>query len=318
MSAYNHFIGIDIGKFHFVASLYGNKSTKEYENNFAGIKSFIQEYKTYKKDSLIILEATGGYEMELLLTLCKRNFSVHRADSRKVKNFIRSFGSSAKTDNLDAKALALYGCERSTLLEKFTPQSKKSLELYELVQRRRDLKQMLVAEKNRAKSPRADLIKASCLAMIKHIEQQVESITAEINNLIEDNPILRRKKEILKTIPGIGDIVANDLLILLPELGSLNRRQIASLAGVAPRSNESGKFIGYRRTSHGRAGIKPVLFISAMAVTNSKNHFKEFYKKLIDKNKKKMVALTALMRKIVVIANAKIRDFLAQNLEIKI
>ena len=256
-----------------------------------------------------MLETTGGYETRLLLTLCDKGFAVHRANTQKVKNFIRSFGNRAKTDALDAQALAFYGYERGDRLTKFVPCSKKALDLYELVQRRQDLKQMLIAEKNRFQAPRAKLIKGSCAVMIKVITEQISSIDAEIDALIEDDSILKAKKKTLITIPGIGNIIANELLILMPELGKMNRREVASLAGLAPRANDSGKFVGYRRTGQGRNTIKPILFLAAMAARNSKSQLATFYFDLIARGKKKMVALVALMRKIIVIANAKLKTF---------
>jgi len=259
MGLYNNFIGIDIGKFNFVVATYGNKETREYQNSQDGIAQFIKDYKKELKSALCIVETTGGYEMQLTLILCAKNIAVHRANTRKVKHFIRSFGKAAKTDSLDAKALALYGFERSDRLELFKPQSKKVIDLYELINRRHDLRQMLVAEKNRLQAPRADLIKSSCAKMIALLSQQIESITAEIDTLIEEDTVLKAKKQILKTIPGIGNIVANELVVLLPELGELNRREIASLVGLAPMSNDSGKFNGYRCTAHGRAFVKPML-----------------------------------------------------------
>ena len=318
MTLYNNFIGIDIGKFNFVVGVYGNKNTKEYENNITGFAEFIKEHQDLLGDSLCILETTGGYEMELLLTLIDQNFAVHRANSRKVKNFIRSFGNEAKTDNLDAKALALYGFERGNRLELFKPQVKKALELYELVGRRNDLKQILVAEKNRLQAPNANLIKTSCETVIKVISEEIETITAKINSLIEEDELLKMRKAVIKTIPGIGDIVANELLVTLPELGNLDRRKIASLAGLAPRSNDSGTLKGYRRTVHGRNGIKPMLFIAAMSARNSKSELKVFYEQMINRGKKKMVALTALMRKIIVIANAKLRDCALQQVQTEV
>ncbi len=309
MKSYNNFIGIDIGKFSFFVSIYKDKAVKEYHNDFSGITEFINDYKTFLSDGLTILETTGGYEMELLLTLCNRDFKVHRANTRKVKNFIRSYGNEAKTDSLDAKALALYGFERSEKLEIFVPQSENMLELYQLVQRRNDLKQMIIAEKNRLKSPRNNFIKDSCKSMIESIAKQIEAVTKAINELIKSNKILLAKKNVLKEIPGIGELIANELIALLPELGSMNRKKIASLAGVAPKANDSGKFSGYRSVSkRGRNGIKSALFLAAMAARNSNSYLKAFYEKLIKTGKKKMVALTALMRKIIVIANAKLRD----------
>jgi transposase len=309
MLLYSNYIGVDIGKDFFVVAGYGSKKTYEYDNTPTGIKSFINDFKNKLKNGLCVLETTGGYEMRLLLTLCEAGFSVHRANTRKVKRFIQSYGNDAKTDKLDAKALALYGYERAQRLEVFSPQSKQALALFELVQRRNDLKQMLIAEKNRLKAPRADIIKTSCNAVLEVLTHQMTTITDEVNALIEADSVLKAKKEVLKTIPGIGEIIANELLVLLPELGSLTRRKIASLAGLAPKANDSGQFSGYRCISYGRCGIKPMLFLAAMAARNSNSNLKTFYNGLVVNGKKKMVALTALMRKIIVIANARIRDF---------
>jgi transposase len=314
MKGYNNFIGIDIGKLNFVVGVHGSKKNKEYENSLEGIHCFIKEYRSLLATGLSILETTGGYEMRLLLILCGEGFSVHRANTRKVKNFIRSLGNGAKTDELDSRSLALYGYERHARLECFEPQSKQAFELYELVQRCSDLKAMLVAEKNRLKAPRADYVKNSCELMIDTLSKQIEELTGRINQIIAEDAVLQKKKEVLKTIPGVGEVTANHLLVLLPELGTLNRKQIASLTGLAPIANDSGKFKGYRATGHGRAGIKPILFMAAMAARNSNSSLKSFYNRLVDAGKKKMVALTALMRKIIVMANAKVRDLNLVNI----
>lgn len=322
MTLYQNFIGIDIGKFNFVVAVYGNKTTKEYKNNSSDIGEFIEEYKESLSNSLVVLEATGGYEMLLLIAIYNQKIAVHRANTRKVKSFIRSYGNDAKTDSLDAKALSKYGFERYKELKLFEPSNERALELYELVNRRNDLKQILVAEKNRLQAPKSgELIQTSCAEVIEAISKQMISITNKINELIEAEEVLKAKKKELQTIAGIGEIIANDLLVLLPELGELDRRQIASLSGLAPRSNDSGKYSGYRRTGNGRSFIKPILFLAAMAARNSKSEFKLFYEKLINKGKKKMVALVALMRKIIVIANAKLRDLkqtMTQTTAIKI
>lgn len=307
MTIYTNFIGIDIGKFSFVVSIHGAKTITEYENSSVGIAQFIEDNMAILPNSLCVIETTGGYELELTYSLLSHGYKVHRADTRKVKNFIRSFGSSAKTDALDAKALALYGYERKERLSLFEAQTMDSIELFQLVQRRKDLKAALVAEKNRLKSPTGNLIKGSIIIMINVLTEQLTVITEKIHLVVSRNKELKRRCDILKTIPGIGEIIAFELVILLPELGTLCRRKIASLAGVAPRANDSGKFSGYRRTGYGRGGVKPILFLAAMAARNSKTHLKEFYEKMINKGKKKMVALTALMRKILVIANARLK-----------
>lgn len=305
---YTTFLGIDIGKFNFVVSIYGTKQVAEYENSSAGIAQFIAANKEVLSGALSVLETTGGYELPLIYTLVSADYKVHRADTKKVKNFIRSFGNAVKTDRLDAQALAKYGFERNSQLDLFTLADQSSIDLFQLVQRRNDLKTNLVAEKNRLQSPCSQKIKDYITSMISCISDQIQEITEQINSIIELSPALKKKRDELKTIPGIGNIVAFELLVLLPELGTLSRRKIASLAGLAPRANESGTFSGYRRTGNGRGGVKPILFLAAMAARNSKSQLKEFYEKLINRGKKKMVALTALMRKILVIANAKLKE----------
>jgi transposase len=308
---YKDFIGIDIGKFNFFVAIYGCKTIKEYENTSSGIDQFMNDFKKELPDGLCVLEPTGGYELKLLMTLCDHNYTVHRAHTRHVKNFIRSLGNGAKTDNLDAYYLSLYGYERSETLSKFSLPSESASKLYELVQRRRDLKQMLAAEKNRFQSPRAESVRDRIKLHINFLEDEMASITNNIEELISQDELLKKKRKILKSIKGIGEIISFELLISLPELGQLSRREIASLVGVAPISKDSGKWKGYRRTGHGREGIKPLLYLAAMAARNSKSHLKVYYESLISRGKCKLVALTALMRKIIVIANARLKNVVA-------
>lgn len=314
MTLYNNFIGIDIGKFSFVTKSHNSRQVNEYDNTSTGIESFMNDFQSLLTDGLCILETTGGYEMELLVALCHKKYAVHRANTRKVKNFIRSYGNDAKTDALDAKALALYGHERSDKLDLYEPASQNAMALYELVMRRQDLKQMIVSEKNRLQAPRTKTVRSSCEKIVEMLSTEIKIITDEINRLIAQDTNLKEKKKILRTIPGIGEIIANDLLVLLPELGQVGRKQIAALVGVAPKANDSGKSKGYRATYHGRSGIKPNLFLAAMAARNSNSSLRAFYEQLIARGKLKMVALTALMRKIIVIANAKLRDFNAKSI----
>lgn len=313
MIAYTNFIGIDVGKFNFVVSVHGKNKVEEYANTPCGIKSFLKDYRPLLPISLCVLETTGGYEMRLLLNLCDKGYAVHRANTRKVKHFIYSLGNKAKTDSLDAKALAYYGYERGDRLPLFKPHSKQDLALYELTQRRCDLIKISVAEKNRAQAPclNEKLVKEGCTMLIEVLEKQIESIDNKVNELIEQDAAFKAKRDVLITIPGIGQLTANMLLILMPELGTITRREIASLAGLAPRANDSGKMMGYRRTGGGRNTIRPILFLAAMAARRSNSRLKTFYEDLIANGKKKMVALVALMRKIIVVANAKLRDLYA-------
>jgi transposase len=313
MTLYHNFIGIDIGKFEFVSHVFGRKETQTYANNPEGFSLFLEAHADLMQTAFCVLETTGGYELDLWYTLIDRKIVIHRADTRKVKNFIRSYGNAAKTDRLDAQALAKYGRERFSELEPFKPQSQHAIQLFKILQRRIDLKKILVAEKNRNQQDSIPLIEKGREKLITVLTEELETLNAEILKVIQGDPLLKAKHQILQKIPGIGEKIGYELLILLPELGTLNRRQIASLAGLAPLSNESGKFKGYRRMGHGRQGIKSTMFLAAMAARNSKTHLKEFYEKLITKGKAKLVALAALMRKIRVIANAKIRDFMLDS-----
>lgn len=305
---YQHFIGIDIGKNNFVTAIYGSNQTSTYSNNINGFEEFFLSNEAVLKNGLIVLETTGGYEIDLIYYLQARQCFIHRANTRKVKHFIRSFGRLAKTDAIDAQALAQYGYERQATLELFQVNSQQKL--LKLVQRRLELKQMLVQEKNRRQAPDQKELRKSFDTIIKVIEVEIEVIEKEIDQLFKADSFLETKKKIIKEIKGIGDVIACELIALLPELGKINRRKIASLAGLAPHPNESGKKIGYRSTRGGRSEIKPILFMAAMTAARSKSSLGEFYTRLVKAGKKKMVALTALMRKILIIANAKMRDFL--------
>lgn len=266
------------------------------------------------KDSLVVLETTGGYENGLLSFLVEKNICVHRADTRKVKNFIRSYGQKAKTDKIDALALASYGAERHSKLKLFRPAESTQNSLKVLEERRLDLKQMLVQEKNRLKAPLNESLKPNIQAMIAAIESSMQDVNVQIEKLIAGSDTLKKKLQILREIPGIGDVTSKSLVCLLPELGHVDCKSVASLCGVAPHAKQSGTKIWYSRTFGGRRNLRPVLFMAAMAARNSKSLLGKFYENLLSRGKKKMVALVALMRKIIVIANARIRDtFCAQD-----
>lgn len=164
----------------------------------------------------------------------------------KLRSFIRSLGKLAKTDDIDAGALARYGQERHRTLPLFKVEPE-ALDLHDLSQRRIDLNKMLVQEKNRFKAPRgSQAIKESCCSMIEALEKQIEGIDKQIDQYIQSNPTLKRKQSILQTIPGIGPTIARNIICLMPELGQMNQKQVASLAGLAPHPFESGSFKGRR------------------------------------------------------------------------
>ena len=311
---YQTFIGIDIGKDEFCVGIYPSSQASSYRNNKQGFTEFYEAYQAVLKEGLVVLETTGGDELALIYFLQDKQCAVHRANTRKVKYFIRSHGQLGKSDAIDALGLAHYGAERHTSLVLFTENTEKTL--LKLVTRRNDLKRMITQEKNRLQAPDQQDLKKSFEAVIASLTQEVTRIDEKIKTICSENTKLTQQKEVLKTIPGIGDVIATQLLALLPELGLADRKQIASLSGLAPHPNESGKKIGYRFTRGGRSQIKPIIFMAAMTAARSHSSLGQFYQRLINAGKKKMVALTALMRKIIVIANARMKDFYTKNISL--
>jgi transposase len=313
-STYTNFCGIDIGKNGFVVHLKNYETTYKYKNNRLGFQKFFRQHEEFLKGSLVVLETTGGYERACLEFLLNKDISVHRANTRLVKNFVRSLGQNAKTDALDAKALSLYGYERWERLAIFQKVDKRQEELKLLIERRQDLKCMLVQEKNRYQSPLNKGLLGGIKEVMNCLEDQINKLEEKINALIDGCEILTRKKKILRTIPGIGDVTAISLLGLLPELGTLNRKQVASLCGVAPFPKESGERKYYCRTYGGRRNLRPILYMAAMGARRKKGGaLASFFERLTQNGKRPLVALVALMRKIVVIANAKIKEDFAQS-----
>ncbi len=259
-------------------------------------------------NALVTLENTGKYELGLSHFLTDKNIAVHRANTRKVKSFILSHGTLAKSDRSDARALAQYGFERHRTISLFVPTSTEQSTLAALCQRRDDITQMRTQEKCRLEAPENDHIKESCQKTIEFFDSQINELNDTIQKIIDESRELQQRQKILKTVPGIGKKLSQDFLCLMPELGYLNRKEVASLAGVAPHPKESGKAVGYRRITGGRSNVRSKLFTAAMAATRSKSILGAFYSKLVESGKKKMVAITALMLKIIVIANTRLKE----------
>lgn len=303
---YQNFIGIDIGKDSFCVALHTENKTHLFSNSEEGFQLFEEAYRDSLSQSLIVLETTGGYEQALISYLQDRSVCVHRAQTRKVKHYIRSLGIRAKTDSLDAKSLASYGADRHERLELFVKSPRKMLQ--KLLQRRADLKGMLVQEKNRLQAPDQKELRKSFEIIIKALQNQLKTIDQDIERYCQKHTELQEQRKVLETVAGIGKVISVQLLALLPEMGELNSKKIASLAGVAPHPQDSGKKTGYRSTSGGRKEVKKVLFMAALTASRSKSRLGEFYQNLVARGKKKMVALVALMRKILVVANARLRE----------
>jgi len=306
---YSNIIGVDISKDNFVAALFGSKIVKSYSNDVAGSKAFLIDYKKIlTKDCLIVMENTGGYEQSLAYYLFSKSLAVHIAPGKQIKDFIRSFGKYGKTDKIDALAIARYGYERQEVLRLFAGQDQVALQLKSLISRRFDLVKLLTQEKNRYKSPGNISLKNSAKRLIEFVTSELKMINDQIKELITKDESYCKKAKALQTISGIGEANSSIIVALIPELGKVSRRQIASLCGVAPHPKQSGKSSFYAHTIGGRKTIRPTLFLCAMAASKSKSQLGQWYRNLVNNGKKPMVALVALMRKIIVIANAKLRD----------
>jgi len=261
---------------------------------------------------LAVCEATGGYEDTLLAVLTALAIPAHRADGARVKAFLRSHGKRAKTDAIDAEGLALFGRERGAGLPRWRPASEDQAELVALVERRRDLVAIRAAEKNRRNAPRSAsgsaLVREDIEAHIAELDRRIGAIDARIAGLLAGSAELAPRAKVLRSVPGIGPMLAPFLLAGMPELGSIGQGQAASLAGLAPHPRQSGKTDGHRTTRGGRRFLRPPLFLAALAATRADNHLAQFYKRLLAAGKPKRLALVAVMRKIIVIANARLRE----------
>jgi transposase len=294
------FIGCDVGETSVVVFDSRTRQTRSLPNRLADLTRFAA---TLDDTCLALCEATGGHEDALL----QAGRAAHRADARKVKAFIRSFGTVGRTDAIDARALAACGRERHATLARWQAPDPHRERLQALVLTRRDLTADRQAYRNRLSAPGAAAVKRQLGKLLASFDQQIAGITREIATLIHTHKDLADAEKAIRGIVGIGPTTAAALLALLPEPGSLNRREIASLAGLAPHPSQSGATNAYRRIRGGRPEIKRVLFMAAMVAAKCDPKQRSFHERLLSQGKKKLVALTALMRKLVVICNAVLR-----------
>lgn len=298
------FVGCDVGKDEIAVFVSEGERAFTISNDPKALARFARELPL---DSLVICEATGGYESALLAALVSAERACHRADARKVKAFIRSLGTLAKTDSIDARALARYGAERHDRLTLWRPADKAQQQLQELVMMRRDLVASRVAWNNRSKAPGSARLAKLIAPILATFDAQLAAIDQKIAKLVAATAPLAQRAERLIAIPGVGSTTAYALLALMPELGSMSRRQAASLAGLAPHPKQSGQRDAYRRVRGGRPAVRNTLFMAALSATRFHPQISEFYKRLRAAGKKPIVATTAAMRKLIVIANATLK-----------
>lgn len=257
----------------------------------------------------VILEATGGYEREVVAELLSQGHHISVVNPRQVRDFARALGILAKTDEIDARVLARFGEQvRPRCVQAAAPQL---AELQQLVDRRRQLLELRTAETNRLEQCSSKLTRKSIQHVVKTLEKQVAVIEAEITRLVESNDDWKRKAEILISVPGVGETTAAALLADMPELGELNRCQVAALAGLAPFNHDSGTLKGQRAIGGGRATVRTALYMAALSAMRCNPVLRQFAQRLADKGKKFKVRITACMRKLLVILNTLVKNNLA-------
>jgi transposase len=294
------FVGIDVAKDKWdVHLLHQNKSLSVPADD-GGLQQLL-DFLPQPGACLVVLEASGGYEAELLYELQSLGHLVAKVNPRQVRDFARACGQLAKTDALDARLLALFA-------EKMEPVpseqvSRQRREMMALVERRRQLLKMRVMESNRLPQTRVKQAKNSVEQMLKALDRQVREIEREIARLLETNDEWKPKIELLTSVPGIGKASAAMLVSELPELGNANRQEIAALTGVAPINRDSGAMRGKRATVGGRKHVRSALFMAVVSAIKSNPVIREFSRRLASKGKSFKQRVIACMRKLLVILN---------------
>lgn len=255
---------------------------------------------------LVVLEATGGYEQAIVVRLAEAGIPFFMVNPTRVRAYAKALGILAKTDKIDAYVIARFG--QDIKLEPRALTAEKNQEMQTFLARRRQLVNMSTAEKNHLKQARVKKILQSIKAHLKYLESQLKDLDDELDRFIRDNPAWKETSEILKTVPGIGDQTTRVLITELPELGQLNRRQIACLVGVAPLNRDSGKFRGERHIYGGRAYVRCALYMASLSATRFNPTIREYYQRLRSAGKKGKVALVACMRKLLIILNTMVKN----------
>lgn len=298
-------IGIDVAKQSFDLHSLETGQDRRMNNSVEGIRRCVALCNEIRPQ-LIVTEATGGYERNLAGTLQAEGFAVAVVNPRRIRDFARAAGQIAKTDKLDARIIAQFAAR---MQPRPTEQiSENTRKLKALVARRSQLVQLHGAESNRFEHADTTNIQRSIAAVVKVIEAQLKSIDRQIDQHVQESPQLRQRSEIIDSAPGIGPITAHMLVTTLPELGRLNRRQIAALVGVAPIARDSGTFRGKRMTGGGRKEIRSRLFMPTLVAVRHNPVLKAYYTGLISRGKCKMVALIAVMRKLICILNTMVKN----------
>jgi len=298
-----HFVGIDVSRDSLSVAVHPGGQSMEFPNTDEGRAELITHLQEWQV-ALVVVEATGGIERTLARSLAQASIPVAVVNPRQVRDYAKALGRLAKTDAIDAQVLAQFA-------EAVRPEPRpladdRTRELADLVTRRDQLVTMLTAEKNRLRSAPHD-IQPSIVEHIAWLKGQQDELDQKISALSKAEPKWRERDRILRSVPGVGPVLSATVLGCLPELGQLDRREIAALVGVAPFNRDSGRMRGRRTVWGGRGNVRKVLYMSTLAAVRCNPVIRAFYQRLVDAGKRKKVALVACMRKLLVILNAMIR-----------
>jgi transposase len=302
--------GLDIAKQNLQLHLAGR--SHDLPNTPAGHRRLLK-LLTHHNSVHLVCEATGGYEREVVAALQQADLPVSVLNPARVRHFARATGQRAKTDPIDAALLAEYG---RTLQPKPTaPRTEQEQQLAELVRRRVQLLEVLVAQRQQAERLTLPVLRRQAQSLVRRLERDLEQIEAQLHELRTQAIALDQRVQKLEAITGVGTLTALGVLAELPELGTLNRRQVAALAGLAPHPRESGQWHGRRSIGGGRSQVRRALYMAALVAARANRPLKEFYQRLRTAGKPAKIALTAVMRKLIVLMNHILKnpDFVLQN-----
>jgi transposase len=298
------YVGIDVGKTYVDVAFGVRGPVQRFKNDDGGIDEIVQRLTT-ETVACVVLEASGGYQRQLLASLLGANFPAVAVNPRQTRDFARALGRLEKTDKVDALVLALFA-------ERMKPEIRDPVdpaleEVRQWLTRRRQLVEMLVAEKNRAQQA-AGGVKRDIKAHIDWLKKRLRDMEKELSGMMKGCSTWDAKVELIDAHRGLGRLSSMILIAEIPELGKLTRRQIAKLVGVAPLSQDSGKRRGKRATWGGRSAARTSLYMATLAAITFNPIISAFYKRLVGRGKLKKVALIASMRKLLTILNASLRD----------
>ena len=297
-------IGIDVGKEKLDAALNGQKRVKSWANDETD-RAKLAAWVVDQQVALVVVEASGGYEARIVSELVERGQAVALVNPTRVRAFARAAGVLAKTDKIDARTIAYFGATMAPRAQ--ARRSQAQLALNESVTRRRQLVLMITAERNRLQTASPEM-RESIARHLDWLQQEINALEEQINQALAANSEWAETAKRLQSVPGVGTITASTLVADLPELGQLNRQKIAALVGVAPFNNDSGKRRGKRRIFGGRTSVRSVLYMAALSATKHNPVIKAFYERLLENGKVKKVAITACMRKLLVILNSMVKS----------